>query len=452
MKVKDNSKENTLWLEIDKTLLGMENNLLLGTVYISPENSSIYSSNSEMEDTFRELYNQLLTFGDNESIIIGGDFNARTGTLKDITINEKNENSFLKISDSRNDTDTKRERINQDKKINNFGYELRDICIAANLNILNGRTIGDLLGNYTYIGPRGCSTVDYVLASEDISINTNIIKHFKVNDLTRFLDHRPISVVLNNKGKKVEGADRESNRIELEKNSKVRKQTRFDIPFFERYINSENAKETIRGILNKLDTGEDVATALGELEHLMKMSNKKGNKKPEVRIPQHRKTARKKEPWFNKDCQKVKRALNFCCKALNRNPNNTEMRSNFYRVRREYRKLIKIQKSKYDKKMIQRLEDCSQGNDFWETFKRIRKGKGNETLPDALDLQEFFSKLYNDKDEDSRPKKEGSQQDFEPEITTEEIKTHLSKLKNKKNTGIGWDCQQNAQILDSYPH
>ena len=226
VKVKDNSKENTLWLEIDKTLLGMENNLLLGTVYISPENSSIYSSNSEMEDTFRELYNQLLTFGDYESIIIGGDFNARTGTLKDITINEKNENSFLKISNSRNDTDTKRERINQDKKINNFGYELRDICIAANLNILNGRTIGDLLGNYTYIGPRGCSTVDYVLASEDISINTNIIKHFKVNDLTRFSDHRPISVALNNKGKKVEEEDRESNRIELEKNSKVRKQTR----------------------------------------------------------------------------------------------------------------------------------------------------------------------------------------------------------------------------------
>ena len=82
--------------------------------------------------------------------------------------------------------------------------------------------------------------------------------------------------------------------------------------------------------------------------------------------------------------------------------------------------------------MIQRLEDCSQGNDFWETFKRIRKGKGNETLPDALDIQELFSKLYNDKYEDSRPEKEGSQQDFEPEIPTEKIKNHVSKNENKK--------------------
>ena len=82
------------------------------------------------------------------SIILGRDFNSRTGNLKDVIINEKNENTCLEIRESLNNKTNTTERIDQDKKINDFGYELRDVCISTNLNILNGRTIGELLGKY----------------------------------------------------------------------------------------------------------------------------------------------------------------------------------------------------------------------------------------------------------------------------------------------------------------
>ena len=34
------------------------------------------------------------------------------------------------------------------------------------MRILNGRTLGDFQGKFTYIGYNGVSTIDYILASE----------------------------------------------------------------------------------------------------------------------------------------------------------------------------------------------------------------------------------------------------------------------------------------------
>ena len=89
IKIENNQKENILWLTIDKRRLGREKDLLFETVYVSPKNSTIYSSNIEMEDKLGVLYTQLIAFGDQKSIIIGRDFNARTGDLNDVIINEK---------------------------------------------------------------------------------------------------------------------------------------------------------------------------------------------------------------------------------------------------------------------------------------------------------------------------------------------------------------------------
>ena len=64
-----------------------------------------------------------------------GDFNARTGNLPDFIINEGNEDSYLQIPETFTNKTFSKKRINQDKKTNEYGNELRDICIGANLNI-----------------------------------------------------------------------------------------------------------------------------------------------------------------------------------------------------------------------------------------------------------------------------------------------------------------------------
>ena len=80
-----------------------------------------------------------------------------------------------------------------------------------------------------------------------------------------------------------------------------------------------------------------------------------------------------KQPWFNLDCRKLKRKLNYICKAVNRNPNNTYLRNIYYKIRKEYRNLIKNSKRKYEEERIKKLE-ISSGNrkEFWKILKYMR--------------------------------------------------------------------------------
>ena len=59
------------------------------------------------------------------------------------------------------------------------------------IEIKGTRTRGDLQGHFTYLGYQGYSTVDLVLASENI-FQTNLIQYLSVQTFTTFSDHRLI--------------------------------------------------------------------------------------------------------------------------------------------------------------------------------------------------------------------------------------------------------------------
>ena len=60
-------------------------------------------------------------------------------------------------------------RYNEDVSLNSYGEQLIQLCIALKLKVLNGRTRVDLQGHFTYIGYQSCSTMDFILTSENIS-------------------------------------------------------------------------------------------------------------------------------------------------------------------------------------------------------------------------------------------------------------------------------------------
>jgi hypothetical protein len=67
--------------------------------------------------------------------------------------------------------------------VNNcWGNNLIDLCIACNLCVLNGRTLGDSEGRFTFYG-NGYSTIDLTLVDKDMFSNT---LSFTVHDLTDF--------------------------------------------------------------------------------------------------------------------------------------------------------------------------------------------------------------------------------------------------------------------------
>ena len=75
-------------------MLNSEENIIIGVVYI-PCESSIYTN----RDAYDIINNERIEhFHDRKNIIIGGDMNSRTGTLKDfipMTINEQQNDETL---------------------------------------------------------------------------------------------------------------------------------------------------------------------------------------------------------------------------------------------------------------------------------------------------------------------------------------------------------------------
>ena len=256
IKVVNKKDQNILWIKIDKYVTGED--ITLATVYISPINSTIYNNETMTEDTFTTLRKQIATYMNEDGImILGGDFNARTGRLLDFIEDDNEVNNFvLQPGIVQNDT-VKRKRMNQDNNINKFGHELRDICICTNMKILNGRTIGDIIGQPTYIGPNGTSTVDYIIASDKaITGNNEIIQKFKVEDLNILSDHRPLSLFLNS----TTDIEIPQQSTTILKQSKNRKGKQMYNPNFAEILNSKEIKIRIKDVTNKVKNKNDKNT------------------------------------------------------------------------------------------------------------------------------------------------------------------------------------------------
>ena len=114
---------------------------------------------------------------------------SRIGTKADFIVEDTKNLDFLSQGYELDTFTT--HRNNEDVSLNSYGEQLIQLCIASKLRVLNGRTRGDLQGHFTYLGYQSCSTVDLVLASENI-FQTNLIQYLSVQTFTTFSDHRPI--------------------------------------------------------------------------------------------------------------------------------------------------------------------------------------------------------------------------------------------------------------------
>ena len=134
------SSEEFVWYKMDKTFFKLKHDIFICTVYIPPQNSSRESRLNI--DRFEKLQNNIYKFANKGSIILCGDFNARIGTVEDFIDNKHLEDDiFAPFSFD--------PRLSQDHQVNAYGKSLIDLCIGNNLITLNGRTNGDLLGQFT---------------------------------------------------------------------------------------------------------------------------------------------------------------------------------------------------------------------------------------------------------------------------------------------------------------
>lgn len=117
-----------------------------------------------------------------QCVLIGVDFNARIG---------------LKGS---NDEESWNIRKNsKDKMVNSWGREFLELVGVVGGRILNGTMEGDRKDNYTYVGPREGSVIDYVVINETCQ---GLVNNFSIDDRVDS-DHMPLIVELKSGGKEL---------------------------------------------------------------------------------------------------------------------------------------------------------------------------------------------------------------------------------------------------------
>ena len=152
----------------------------IGIIYIPPEGSTYYTDT----DYFDCLQQEVATKMCSGPMFIIGDFNSRNGELLDYIPGE-GVYDFPPLEAPRN---------NYDKKINNYGKKLIELCKYTGVQIINGRhPFKDKTYKPTCFKYNGNSTVDYLITS---AANARFIRYFNVSSQDVDSDHSRITFVL----------------------------------------------------------------------------------------------------------------------------------------------------------------------------------------------------------------------------------------------------------------
>ena len=169
-----NYKDIIVWIKLDKSYFNLRDDIIIGNVYLYPQGSTCIE-----EDKFALLLSEISSLPYQGPKILCGDFNSRTGSLrdyiKDYTTGCDGDLSPLLDIDA-----TEGSRVNSYLMRNNMqsrssmdgnttnkhGLELIDLCKTCNMLIMNGRCGADQgVGKYTRVDPSGFSVIDYVLCN-----------------------------------------------------------------------------------------------------------------------------------------------------------------------------------------------------------------------------------------------------------------------------------------------
>ena len=164
VKILKNNNPDYQWVKLEKSFFGFAKDLYICVVYFPPSESS-YTKRFEIE-LFETIEKDMVNYQRSGDILICGDFNARVGSFPDFITQD--DSNFLPLYNSYSRDKHILNRFNKDNKTDKRGKELLDFCIGHQLRILNGRTLGDLHGNFTCYTPNGTSVVDYAIVSESV--------------------------------------------------------------------------------------------------------------------------------------------------------------------------------------------------------------------------------------------------------------------------------------------
>ena len=392
-------KSNDLLIcKLKKSFFKFERDIFIVNAYITPITSSATKSydGRDLIHKISEVINDLRNSGD---IILCGDFNSRIADDPGLLENEDDKTTEHIPLPHDYTPDKLIIRISQDMQRNPLCKVFLSLIMDNRLKILNGRTLGDLSGALTCINYNGCSVVDYFAISHSLS---PLVETLTVLPFTQYSDHKPLSLVLStSKLRLFTKTQIETSyipapaRFLIDESSKSKfKETQLDDLYVRHYKDladvlnnfepdSESNRDKINGINNSFTN------------YLHKMAS--DCFKTTKTVNESGKKNKKNNPWFNHKCRRSKRELNKAARTTSNFPTSDFLRTNYYKVKKSYKSLIKKQKDSFFDKLNRDIEAGKILN--WNQFKKLKNFKSDKTDFDNYDMnnfESFFTDLYSD--------------------------------------------------------
>ncbi|KAI5728807.1 hypothetical protein M8J77_021345 [Diaphorina citri] len=357
----EDTTQETL-LQIEKQLM---NTSPQGLVYFNPS----YNPHTWFE-VFEETLDKVESAHTGCNFILCGDFNSRIGDLQD------EEDTIFE------DTILEARRNSLDKTVNTRGRLLLDLFEKHALYCLNGRSPGDIPGNFTFIGGQGKSVIDYFVTN---MTNLPNIQEMNVLEIATAADHLPLELCLNTNLRDQETEDRGNN---LEVRYKPRKWK------WKEELGKEYGKNMTRSVTS--EEIKKIATSSTRESYLI-LRQLITNAAEKMKVKTNKNFKKTKNLWFNTKCRVKKRELlRTLRKCRDENFEKSKVQE-YLTKRKEYRVALNEAKQEKNDEIKTKLSQTKNGAEFWKTIKIFRPKKEYTDPVDKSIWTEFLHSIYPEK-------------------------------------------------------
>lgn len=333
-----------------------------------------------------------------ETLILGGDWNARTGNEGRIIIEEEDNEEYTE---------------SKDKVVNREGRILVKELEERGWSIINGNK-GEK-GEYTYVGPKGATVIDYIVANQEA---LDEIKGMVIGQRVES-DHWPLEL-------EIYGKIKENKKKEIRKEYETvekREWTEENIKNYqENCKNWESKEETIEKIW--LEIKEKIQEAIPKIQR----------KRYKWRMG--------KRPWHDQKWKEKKRDVR---KILRKWRKGNCNREEYTEKRKEYKEWCKKKKTEFEKEEEEKIKHIKTEQEVWKYINKFRnKREAIDTEIEIEEWREHFMQRFQGKgnreilEEEEEEKEKTEEQDEirnEDELNIEEVIEQVKKLKTKKAPG-----------------
>lgn len=448
----DKTMSDMLWFKLDKGFFKFSKDLYLCFVYISPKQSSYTVRTNCDKVIFEKLERDVSKFSQLGDIVLMGDINAHINKDEhDYIINDSDNmlDDFLPdnyISDS-----IQRQRNTEIcQKTNEYGRNFVELCIDAQLRILNGRTIGDSMGRLTYHNYAGASIDDYCICNSSFLPN---ISSFKVGEFNPILtDHCPITV--NIFSQYSDGFKPDTLQFNVKKikwNNTKEALFRANLANF----NYDKLCEDLGSLSKSVETRSDIQKSLinskiSEFSSFLIGATVKNAGKQNYQKRYKSQKRKRKKLWFDNECETKYSHVKNLARNLSKNPWDKNLRQKVAFNKKELNKLIRKKHRLFKNGLMKKILESENNNpsEFWKSVNQL-KCKVQEDPSANISPNEwvdYFKKLinikhvnkYKDMDEylgNSKNSKTFNTEILNADISTEEVLKAVKELKYGKSSG-----------------